>query len=118
MDLDARGRILERLCASGHRRSNCNMQSGAAADLAQVHPGASSEARMEIKALLVSDCGRRPHDQSENSTFHGKSNAGSYSYICRRSCTFTHRTGKGHRGYYCRCTRNTVIADTFKEIRK
>ena len=67
------------------------MQSRAAADRTQVHPGASSEARVEIKTVLVSDRGRRPHDQSENTTFHGKANAGQDSFVCRRPCTFAHR---------------------------
>jgi len=55
---------------------------------------------------------RRPYDQSQNTTFHGKSNAGSYSYICRRPYTFAHRAGKGPAGHHCRCARNIVIVET------
>jgi hypothetical protein len=58
---------------------------------------------VEIKTVLVSDRGRRPYDQSQNAAFHGKSNAGSYSYICRRPYTFAHRAGKGPAGHHCRC---------------
>ena len=62
------------LRASRHGRSNCIMQSSAATDRTQVHPGASSEARVEIKAVLVSDRGRRPHDQSKDAAIYGSSN--------------------------------------------
>src|SRR5258705_12975602 len=112
MDLDARGRVLQRLRASRHGRSNCSIQSGTAADRTKVHPRASSEAGVEIKAVLVSDRGRRPYDQSQNATFYGKSNAGSYSYICRRPYTFAHRAGKGPAAHHWRCARNIVIAET------
>ena len=67
--LDARGRVLQRVRASRHGRSNCSIQSGTAADRTQVHPRAGSEAGVEIKPVLVSDRGRRPYDQSQNATF-------------------------------------------------
>src|SRR5215510_5567380 len=97
MDLNAQKGIPEGFGPSGKRRSNRIMQSAAAANRTQVHPGASPEARMEIKAVLVSDRGRRPHDQSKDATFHGKSNASFYAFVRRRPQPDTHRAGPGDR---------------------
>src|SRR5262249_39756261 len=37
-----------------------------------MYSGAGSDTRVENEALVVSDCGGRSHDQSQNTPFHGE----------------------------------------------
>jgi hypothetical protein len=64
------------------------------------------------KPSWVSNLGGRPHDQSQNATFHGKSDASQDLFVCGRSYPFARRAGKGRRGHCRRCARNNVLANT------
>jgi len=40
-------------------------------NLSEMYSGAGSNTGLEIQTFLVSSCGRRSHDQSQNTTLHG-----------------------------------------------
>ena len=70
--LDARGGLQKCFRTACDGRANRLIGSCAEANRAEVYTRAGSKTGVEIQAFLVPDCGRRPHDQPQNTTLHGR----------------------------------------------
>lgn len=71
-------------------KTNCSHSGNTKTDRAEVYSGAGSDAGVEIQAFLVSDRRRRPHDQSQNATLHGRKDERHNALVRRRSHSVTH----------------------------
>ena len=87
----------EMLFTACDRRTNRIIDRCPAADFSEVYSRAGCQASVEIQALLVPDCGRGPHDQSQDATFHGRTNGSNDKVARRRSHTIAKCATEGRR---------------------
>lgn len=73
-DLDAARGVCPGRRPQGFGRSDQRPGRSAATNLYSLHSRGSAGAGMEGEAILVSACGRRPHDQSKDAAIHGSAN--------------------------------------------
>src|SRR2546429_1005841 len=95
------GRVSPSGCPQGLGRSNKHRVCRATANCGPVHSRAGASAAVEIKTVVVFDRRGRPHDQSEDSAFHGGSDGRNGSISSSGPPTHVFRTGGPDRGKFC-----------------
>ena len=76
LHLDAGRWLSTRGCPQGFCRTDKHCNCRATANRGSVHSRAGPDASVENKTVVVPDCRRGSHDQSEDAAFHGRSHAG------------------------------------------
>jgi pimeloyl-ACP methyl ester carboxylesterase len=91
-DLDAGGGLLSGGGSQGLAGSDCHNGWGAAADRCEIHPGKESHACMENHTIVVSRCGRGPHDRPRDPELYGRANGCNHLFIPHRPRSDVHST--------------------------